>query len=524
MKTTTKNLIKILAISCIGICILSIPINGLMIEIEPDELTNGSEYIITGKVTNMKSEWEDKDKGLIYTNVKISIKDSLKGNLKQGDELTIRIGGGRIGFMEMLVEDQPEFKINEEVLVFLNNIPERLPVFTLEPAYSRYLKSNSISEELLTAFKDNGYNLSGNAKISETKSTYSTDYNPDPEIDYSEYPDARVVNLTDINGVNHTYIEFTGHISWEITDENKSYHIGSENYNNPYLQIYEYKKVDYFRVTGAFQGKYTIENGRILVYEYEREKCNELIKNLNINYDCLSPGENQIKGDKEDDSVKPANGPNTNDKDGMDWELYDYVSITGVSVEEAKRRLQLQDKIGLMGAKLEAYELETFAGLRIEHTPEFKIVVLFTRGGEETIKPYLKNYPELINITEVRTAKVSLADLQEAQDIASSSISDLGIRAESGINVYNNTVELYVAKVDRILLDSALERGEIQLPDCVSVITVESMGTTLDESIAEPTLNPDKEFRWKKYIIIGMVIFGIIMVFILFRKWKKSIM
>jgi len=150
--------------------------------------------------------------------------------------------------------------------------------------------------------------------------------------------------------------------------------------------------------------------------------------------------------------------------------------------------------------------------------------VLFTRGGEETIKPYLKNYPELINITEVRTAKVSLADLQEAQDSASSSISDLGIRAESGINVYNNTVELYVAKVDRILLDSALERGEIQLPDCVSVITVESMGTTLDESIAEPTLNPDKEFRWKKYIIIGMVIFGIIMVFILFRKWKKSIM
>ena len=155
-----------------------------------------------------------------------------------------------------------------------------------------------------------------------------------------------------------------------------------------------------------------------------------------------------------------------------------YASNTGVSIDEALHRFQLQDIAGELDAELTTNETETFAGLWIEHTPEFRVVVQFTRDGEETMKPYLKKYPEFADIVEVRnTAKVSLADLQRAQVDASYSVSASDIPVESDINVFNNSVELYVAKANKSQFDNALQRGNIRLPDKVKVrvITVDAM-------------------------------------------------
>ena len=44
----------------------------------------------------------------------------------------------------------------------------------------------------------------------------------------------------------------------------------------------------------------------------------------------------------------------------------------GVDVEEAICRLSLQDEIGELGAELAANERDTFAGLRIQHQPDFR--------------------------------------------------------------------------------------------------------------------------------------------------------
>ena len=155
-----------------------------------------------------------------------------------------------------------------------------------------------------------------------------------------------------------------------------------------------------------------------------------------------------------------------------------YASNMNVSVDEAILRFQLQDIAGELDAELTTNETETFAGLWIEHTPEFRVVVQFTRDGEETMKPYLKKYPEFADIVEVRnTAKVSLADLQRAQADASYSVSASDIPVESDINVFNNSVELYVAKANKSQFDNALQRGNIRLPDKVKVrvITVDAM-------------------------------------------------
>ena len=152
-----------------------------------------------------------------------------------------------------------------------------------------------------------------------------------------------------------------------------------------------------------------------------------------------------------------------------------YASNHNISTEEALHRFQLQDIAGELDAELSMGEAETFAGLWIEHNPKFKIVVQFTRDGGETIKPYLKLHTELANIVEVRTAKVlSLVDLQKAQANASDSAHALDIPVGSGINVYNNNVELYVTKTDRSRFDDAVQRRDIQLPDVVRVITVEA--------------------------------------------------
>ena len=67
-----------------------------------------------------------------------------------------------------------------------------------------------------------------------------------------------------------------------------------------------------------------------------------------------------------------------------------YAADMGVDLPEAVRRLQAQATIGELGAELEANEQPTFGGLWIQHKPEYKVVVAFTRDGEETVRPYIQ--------------------------------------------------------------------------------------------------------------------------------------
>lgn len=195
--------------------------------------------------------------------------------------------------------------------------------------------------------------------------------------------------------------------------------------------------------------------------------------------------------------------------------LYDaqiYASNNNVSTEEALRRFKLQDLAGKLGAELSMNETGTFAGLWIEHTPKFRVVVRFTSDGEETIKPYLKQFAELADIFEVRTANVSLADLQRDQANASYSVRALNIRAESQINVYNNSIELYVAKAGRSLFDDALQRREIQLPDTVKVITVEALAEEFQDASSSPAAQEAPGFG----VFAGII--GILVVWLGLKK------
>lgn len=140
----------------------------------------------------------------------------------------------------------------------------------------------------------------------------------------------------------------------------------------------------------------------------------------------------------------------------------------GITPDEALRRLQLQDEIGDLDARLAAGHPDTFAGLWIQHEPVYRIVVAFTRDGEATIRPYVAGTllePEI----EVRTATATLEELQAAQAAARRQLDAIGLTFDSGINLPANQVELYVT--DRALFAQRMAEAGLTLPAHVVVVT-----------------------------------------------------
>ena len=70
-----------------------------------------------------------------------------------------------------------------------------------------------------------------------------------------------------------------------------------------------------------------------------------------------------------------------------------YATEYGLDLEEAVRRLALQEPIGALNAELAEKEQATFAGLWVEHEPEYRLFVRFTQRGERTLQPYIEGGP-----------------------------------------------------------------------------------------------------------------------------------
>lgn len=146
-----------------------------------------------------------------------------------------------------------------------------------------------------------------------------------------------------------------------------------------------------------------------------------------------------------------------------------YAEDQGISLEEASRRLNLQDEIGELGAALEANEADTFAGLWIEHEPEYRVVVAFVGdAGEEVIRPYLETYPQLADIIELRTAQYTLAELLAAQQEAFTIVEQLEpMSVAGGVDVMANRVYLTVGNPE-LFLQAVADAG-YELPSVVEV-------------------------------------------------------
>jgi hypothetical protein len=93
-----------------------------------------------------------------------------------------------------------------------------------------------------------------------------------------------------------------------------------------------------------------------------------------------------------------------------------YASKFGVDIDTAIHRLMIQDLIGDLDAELSANEASTYAGLWIQHIPEFRIIVQFTQGGEETIRSYNKH--KLVDdLIEIKKVDFTLEELRNTRDM-----------------------------------------------------------------------------------------------------------
>jgi len=81
------------------------------------ELTTNSDAIITGKVTQQTSSWNE-DKTKIYTLATVQVDEYIKGS-NGGNTVTIKYLGGEVGEIGEIYSHMPRFENNEEVLVFL---------------------------------------------------------------------------------------------------------------------------------------------------------------------------------------------------------------------------------------------------------------------------------------------------------------------------------------------------------------------------------------------------------------------
>jgi len=174
-----------------------------------------------------------------------------------------------------------------------------------------------------------------------------------------------------------------------------------------------------------------------------------------------------------------------------------YAKNAGISVDEANRQFRISDTAGILQADLIANETDTFAGLWIEHSPEFRVVVLFTGNAHKTIKPYLeKEYmtEELAAVLDVRKAKVSLAELERVHQELFSSLTDLGIQFELELNMKENNIKLGIGEDDKISFHLALQSGSLQVPDYVIIETIPQLGkieTSLGDHFPQTINSPN---------------------------------
>lgn len=187
--------------------------------------------------------------------------------------------------------------------------------------------------------------------------------------------------------------------------------------------------------------------------------------------------------------------------DGIQQDAAAYASTYGVSPQEGARRLQLQEAVDALNARLTEEQAATFAGLSIEHTPEFHVVARFTRKGEETIRPYLS--PALAEVVRVEPARFTLQQLERRLQASYDRVRRAGIPSAGGVDVRANRAEVHVLRgrsadargllgaedaavveVDHLPKEEIAMYGGLSISTCTTGFTVVSSGGTRGVSTA----------------------------------------
>lgn len=83
------------------------------------ELVRHSSSIVEGRVTGVRSEW-NASRTQIHTIVTLRVTGSLKGGALAGEQVVLRLLGGRVGDTVAELVGGPKFAVDEDVIVFID--------------------------------------------------------------------------------------------------------------------------------------------------------------------------------------------------------------------------------------------------------------------------------------------------------------------------------------------------------------------------------------------------------------------
>lgn len=147
-----------------------------------------------------------------------------------------------------------------------------------------------------------------------------------------------------------------------------------------------------------------------------------------------------------------------------------YAAENEVSLDEAVRRLQLQHEVGRLEETLSKQE-PSFAGLWIEHQPQYKIVFRFQDpAAEGRLRARVLGSPLAKVARETRPAAASLAQLEKRRFAARQRAKQLGFDVDVDINVKENRVEMYSNRAQA--LRAAMANEKANLPGRLEVLAV----------------------------------------------------
>jgi hypothetical protein len=103
-----------------GICLLLVVglASALVVKMETPELVDRADQIVTGRVLDVRSEWND-SRDYIFSYITVRVDEYVKGT--GGRDVVVKIPGGAIGDIQLRVSDIPDFAEGETVVLFLTD-------------------------------------------------------------------------------------------------------------------------------------------------------------------------------------------------------------------------------------------------------------------------------------------------------------------------------------------------------------------------------------------------------------------
>jgi len=120
--------------------------------------TNLATHILVGEVKSIESRWEEPGP-TIYSYVKIRVKECLKGSIED-EEVTVKMLGGEVGDVGLIVSSESIFAVGEKVKVFLE-LMESGEFTVVGGQLGKVLLSSESSAGSLVAAAALGYNYTG---------------------------------------------------------------------------------------------------------------------------------------------------------------------------------------------------------------------------------------------------------------------------------------------------------------------------------------------------------------------------